>query len=76
MGWQDAELLPVFGDRAAGDGDALRGERDPLLFGDCRTCQFIWAGCAQAEQRAAQLDWRAFAAANLALYRRVLSGAA
>lgn len=27
-------------------------------------------------KRAAELDWRAFAAANLALYRRVLSGAA
>lgn len=27
-------------------------------------------------RRAAQLDWRAFAAANLALYRRVLAGAA
>jgi hypothetical protein len=26
--------------------------------------------------RAAELDWRGFAAANLALYRRVLDGAA
>lgn len=31
---------------------------------------------ARGLRRAAELDWRAFAAANLALYRRVLSGAA
>ena len=40
---------------------------DPALAADLR---------ARGLERAAQLDWRAFAAANLALYRRVLSGAA
>lgn len=40
---------------------------DPALAADLR---------ARGLQRAAELDWRAFAAANLALYRRVLDGAA
>ena len=40
---------------------------DPALAADLR---------GRGLERAAQLDWRAFAAANLALYRRVLAGAA
>ncbi len=40
---------------------------DPSLAADLR---------ARGLERAAQLDWRAFAAANLALYRRVLAGTA
>jgi glycosyltransferase involved in cell wall biosynthesis len=40
---------------------------DPALAADLR---------ARGLERAAQLNWRAFAAANLALYRRVLAGAA
>jgi glycosyltransferase involved in cell wall biosynthesis len=40
---------------------------DPLLAADLR---------ARGLKRAAELDWRGFAAANLALYRRVLAGAA
>lgn len=39
---------------------------DPALAADLR---------ARGLARAAELDWRAFAAANLALYRRVLAGA-
>lgn len=39
---------------------------DPALAADLR---------ARGLERAAELDWRAFAAANLALYRRVLAGA-
>jgi glycosyltransferase involved in cell wall biosynthesis len=40
---------------------------DPVLAADLR---------ARGLRRAAELDWRGFAAANLALYRRVLAGAA
>lgn len=40
---------------------------DPALAADLR---------ARGLNRAAELDWRSFAAANLALYRRVLDGAA
>jgi glycosyltransferase involved in cell wall biosynthesis len=40
---------------------------DPVLAVDLR---------ARGLRRAAELDWRGFAAANLALYRRVLAGAA
>lgn len=40
---------------------------DPALAADLR---------ARGLKRAAELDWRAFASANLALYRRVLAGAA
>lgn len=52
----------------AGIAAALRRvAEEPALAADLR---------ARGLRRAAELDWRAFAAANLALYRRVLSGAA
>ncbi|MFN4020862.1 MAG: glycosyltransferase family 4 protein [Erythrobacter sp.] len=43
-----------------------RVAEDPALAADLRR---------RGRERAAQLDWRAFAAANLALYRRVLAAA-
>jgi glycosyltransferase involved in cell wall biosynthesis len=63
----DAALLADPKDPGAIAAALRRVADDPALAADLR---------ARGLERAAALDWRAFAEANLALYRRVLAGAA
>ncbi|WP_301750710.1 glycosyltransferase family 1 protein [uncultured Erythrobacter sp.] len=62
-----AALLVDPYDRAAIAGALRRVTHDPVLAAELRQLGLA---------RAAQLDWRAFAAANLALYRKVLDAPA